>query len=107
MAKAVVSSKARTAADFSATYDRNVIIPNKIRAGLAALLKIGPEHYATDEEFRQLCNLQGAQLSDFRDQFKKHWFMTPSTTGSKTPKRVWFGNAKVAARLRPTDQIEE
>jgi|SRR5580658_2446210 hypothetical protein len=97
-------TKPRTAADFRATYDRNVIVPTKIKAGLAALLKIGKEHYATDEEFRSICGLQGAQLADFREQFKKHWFITPSISGSKTPKRVWFGDAKVAARLRPADE---
>lgn len=96
--------KPRTVSDFRATYDRNVIVPAKIKAGLAALLKIGKEHYAPDEEFRNLCGLQGAQLADFRDQFRKHWFFTPSISGNKTPKRVWFGDAKVAARLRPANE---
>lgn len=98
--------KPRTADDFRATYDRNVIVPTKIRTGLAALLKIGKEHYAKDDEFRSICGLQGAQLAEFRDQFKKHWFITPSIGSSKTPTRVWFGDAKVAARLRPTNTEE-
>lgn len=96
-------TKARTAADFKAAHDPNVIVPTKIRVGLAALLKVGPEHFEYDEGFRVLTGLQAAQLATYREQFKQHWFMTQTTkaSGSKTPKRVWFGNAKVAARLRP------
>jgi hypothetical protein len=99
------ATKPRTAADFKAMYDRDTIVTGKIRAGLQALLKIGPEHHAADEEFRALCGLQGAQLADYRDQFKQHWFIPPNVQGgNKTAKRVWFGNAKVAARLRPKSE---
>lgn len=102
-----VRPKARTVGDYRATYDLDVIVPNKIRAGLAELLKIGPEHYEFDEGFRSLCGLQAAQLSAYRDMFRNHWFFPPTTNGHKNPKRVWFGNAKVAARLRPTPAEKE
>ena|SRR5271165_1197274 len=94
--------KARTVADFKAAHDRDVIIPNKIRAGLAKLLEIGKAHYEYDEPFRSLCGIAGKDLATYRDRFKHNWFMTEGTNGAKNAKRVWFGNAKVAASLRPT-----
>jgi hypothetical protein len=98
--KTVVAAKPRTVADFRNSHDRDVIVPTKIRAGLTKLLEIGPEHYEYDEGFRALCGLQAAQLAAYRGQFVNHWFMTPGVSGGKGEKRVWFGNAKVAARLR-------
>lgn len=98
--------KPRTAADFKANHDRSVIIPNKMRAGLAALVKIGKEHYEYDEGFRALCGLQAAQLAEYRDspEFRKHWFMTEGRSSNKGAKRVWFGDSKLAAKLRPKTQ---
>ena len=96
--------KARTALDYRALHDKGVIVPNKIRAGLAKLLEIGPEHWEYDEQFRALCSIQGADLAAYRGQFARHWFMTPGTAGGKGAKRVWFGDPKVAARERPKDQ---
>lgn len=94
--------KPRTVADFKALHDKDVIVPNKIRAGLQALLDIGPQHWEYDDGFRALCGLQAAELANYRDLFKRNWFLTPGKTGGKTPKRVWFGNAKVADAHRPT-----
>lgn len=100
-------TKARTAADFKAAHDKSVIVPTKIRAGIAALLKIGPEHFEYDDGFRALCGLQAAELATYRDLFKKHWFMTPGRAGGKAGKRVWFGNPKLADKLRPDTAIED
>lgn len=102
-----MATKARTAADFQAAHDINVIAPTKIKQGLAALLKIGPEHFEYDEGFRSLCGLQAAHLAQYRDQFKAHWFITVGRSSNKGGKRVWFGSAKVAAKLRPIDNIED
>ena len=99
--------KARTVADYRAAHDKDVIIPNKIRAGLARLLAIGPEHYADNEEFRALCGVQAAELATYRNQFARNWFIVAGTNRSKTPKRIWFGNPKVADRLRPTPPEKE
>lgn len=108
MAKETVKPKARTAADFRAAHDKDVIVPNKVRAALAKLLEIGPEHFEYDEGFRALCGVQAAELANYRNKFAQHWFLTPGTSGGKGTKRVWFGNAKVAARLRtsPPDTDE-
>ncbi len=104
---ATAKPKPRTADDFRAAHDKDVIVPNKIRTGLTALLEIGPQHYEYDEGFRALCGLQGADLANYRGKFVNHWFMTPGTSGGKGVKRVWFGDAKVAARLRPSPPDKE
>ena len=102
-----MANKVRTAADFRAAHDKDVIVPTAIKVGLAALLKTGPEHFEYDEGFRALCGVQAADLASYRDQFKAHWFVTPGSSKNKGGKRVWFGNAKVAAKLRPTPPDQE
>jgi hypothetical protein len=95
--------KPRTVADFKAAHDRDTIIPNKIRAGLAKLLEMGPEHYEYAEQFRALCGLQSAELAQYKGLFKRHWFVAQSmSSGGAREKQVWFGDAKVADRLRPS-----
>jgi hypothetical protein len=74
---------------------------------LAQLLKIGPEHYEYDEGFRALAGVQAGDLAEYRDQFAKHWFITPGRSSNKGGKRVWFGNPKVAAKLRPDSASED
>ena len=101
-----MATKARTGAEFRAQYDPDVYLPAKIRAALETLRKVGPEHHASDEEFRHLCGIQGAQLAEYRDlpEFRKHWFVTPKGHGQKNPKRYWWGDAKAAAKYRPKNQ---
>lgn len=95
------TNKARTAADFRAVHDKSIKVPTQIKAGIAALLKIGPEHFEYDEGFRALCGVQASDLATYRDQFKKHWFITAGSSSNKGGKRVWFGNQKIAEKLRP------
>lgn len=102
-----MASKARTVAEFRAQYDKSIKVPAQIKVGLAALLKIGPEHHETDEGFRALCGLQAAELSAYRDQFKAHWLITPGSTSNKGGKRVWFGNPKLVTKLRSLSQNSE
>lgn len=104
-----MATKARTAADFRAAHDKSVIVPNQIRKGLKALLAIGKQHYEYDEGFRALCGCQAADLSDYRDlpEFRKHWFITPGSSKNKGGKRVWFGDAKLAAQLGPKTPTDE
>jgi len=97
-----VKAKARTVADFKAAHDRDTIVVNKIRAGLQKLLDIGPEHYEYSESFRAICGLQARDLADYKDRFADHWFKAAGHGSGKDGKVVWFGSAKVAARLRPS-----
>ena len=94
-----MANKAKTLADFKAAHDPNVIIPGKIRAALAAIEKEGPEHWLYEVDFLKTSGLSTTQLAMFRDQFAAHIVEAPATHGKST-KRVYFGNAKVAAKLR-------
>ena len=107
MTISAVKNKARTVADFRAAHDKDIIVPTKIRGGLAKLLEVGPEHFEYDDGFRALCGLQGAELAAYRNSFADHWFLTPGAGSGKQSKRVWFGNAKVAARLRTSPPDKE
>jgi hypothetical protein len=91
--------KPKTLADFKAAHDPNVIIPAKIQAALDAMLKEGPEHWVYEGDFLKLAGLSVTQLAEFRDRFAAHIVVVPGKSGS-SPKRVYFGNAKVADKLR-------
>jgi hypothetical protein len=88
----------RTLADFKAQHDPSVVIPNKIRAALAQLVKRGKENWVYEPELLQLAGITQPQLTTYRDGFEAHIVMT--STGGRSPKRVWFGDAKVARRFR-------
>jgi len=92
-------TKAKTLDDFRAAHDPNVIVPNKIRAALAAIEKDGPENWLYEADFLKLSGLSTTQLSQFRDQFEAHIIETKAGSG-RSAKRAYFGNAKVAAKLR-------
>lgn len=92
-------AKAKTLADFKAAHDPNVIVPSKIRAALAAIEKEGPENWLYELDFLKLAGLSTTQLAMFRDQFAAHIVEATASHG-KSLKRVYFGNAKVAAKLR-------
>jgi len=92
-------AKAKTLADFKAAHDPNVIVPNKIRTALASIEKEGSEHWLYEVDFLKLSGLSTTQLAMFRDQFAAHIVEAPGAHGKQT-KRVYFGNAKVAAKLR-------
>jgi hypothetical protein len=94
-----MASKAKTLADFQAAYDPNVIVPAKIRNALAAMEKEGPEHHLVELDFLKFAGLSTTQLATFRDQFAAHIVETVAT-GGKSGKRVYFGNAKIAAKAR-------
>jgi guanyl-specific ribonuclease Sa len=92
-------AKPRSVADFKAAHDPNVIVPAKIRKGLELIAKDGPENWVYEVDFLKLSGVSTTQLATFRDQFAEYIVETPAQHG-KNVKRVYFGNAKVAAKLR-------
>lgn len=92
-----MANKVKTIADFKAAHDPNVIVPAKIRTALAAIEKEGPEHWLYESDFMRLAGLSTTQIALFRDQFAAH--IIEATVG-RNMKRVYFGSAKVAAKLR-------
>jgi guanyl-specific ribonuclease Sa len=96
----MATAKPRTLADFRAAHDPDVIVPNKIRIALEKIAAAGPENYEYEVDFAKLGGISINQLAAYRDQFAKYIVETPGSHG-KSGKRVYFGDLKVAAKLRP------
>lgn len=94
-----MATKSKTLADFRAAHDPNVIVPNKIRAALEGLMRIGPEHWEYEGDFLKLAGLSTTQLSAYREQFTAHIVETPHTN-NRAPRRVWFASPKAAKLAR-------
>lgn len=87
---------AKTLADFRAAHDKNVIIPNKINAALAAMAAEGSESWEYEVDFLRRASVSTTDLAAFRQQFERH---IVETTG-KSVKRVWFATEKAAKAAR-------
>ncbi len=90
----------RTLATFRQAHDRNVIVPNKIRGALEQIRKVGPEHYEYEVDLIRMAGISQSDMGLFRDQFEDHIVLTSTTPGNRNPKRVYFGDPKVAAKVR-------
>ena len=90
----------RTLAMFRAAHDKNVIVPNKIRAVLEQIRKVGPEHHEYEADVIRMAGISQTDIGLFREQFEDHIVVTASTPGNRNPKRVYFGDPKVAAKVR-------
>lgn len=90
---------AKTVADFRASHDPNVIVPNKIRKALETIAAGGAENWEYEGDLLKIADISVTQLSQFRDQFAAHIVEAPGTH-KRTARRVWFGSAKVAAKVR-------
>lgn len=103
-----MSVKPRTGADFAARHVRNIAIRVKIQRALAKIRETGPEHWEYESDLtKSPYFLSSRDLSDFRDEkpFKDHWILT-EVHDSREPRRVWFGDAKIAAKYRPRKDQE-
>lgn len=78
--------------DFRKNHDRNYIVPEKIRAGIA---QIG-DGWVYESEFLKLASLSTTDLATFRDQFEDFWVVADKSS----KKRVWCGSEEFAAQLR-------
>jgi hypothetical protein len=93
-------TKARSAGDFAAAHVRSVRAPLKIKAAIAQMRSVGPEHWEYENDLTKApYNLAQVDLSAFRDQFKEYWLETEVQNG-KAARRVWFADPKVAAKFR-------
>jgi hypothetical protein len=90
--------KTRTLADFRAAHDPDVVIPNKLRSGIAAMLKSGKEHWEYEADFLKLAGVTFPQLAAYRGLFDAH--IVQVADGSRSAKRVWFADPKVAKKQR-------
>lgn len=87
-----IRPKTKTLADFRAAHDKSFIIPQKIRE---ALKKLG-DGWEYELDFMRLAGLSVTDLANFREQFEGHIVVA----NGRNPKRVWFGNERIAAEAR-------
>lgn len=87
---------AKTLNDFRAAHDKNVIVPTKIRAALKEMLDEGPENWSYESDFIRRAGISQTDIGMFRDHFSDHVV----ETSGKHAKRVWFADAKIAAKVR-------
>lgn len=90
----------KTLDELRAVHDKKVIIPNRIRAAIAAIAVDGPENWRYDEDLRKLAAVSPPDLRDYREEFAEFWVVMPATSGKKTARIVWFGSKKTAAAWR-------
>jgi hypothetical protein len=89
--------KGKTLADFRAKHDKSVIVPAKLNAALAAMVKEGGgDNWDYEGDFLKRAGVANQDASPFRDQFKAHIV----ETGGRNAKRVWVATAKGADKFR-------
>jgi hypothetical protein len=89
----------KTLADLRAAHDKKVIIPNRIRAGLAAMAAAGDD-WMYEADFIAASKVSSIDISKFRDQFADFWAELPSTNGKSSLKRAWFSTKKLADKWK-------
>jgi hypothetical protein len=83
----------RSLADFRAAHDRAYIVPQKIRATLAAM----GESWLYEAEFIKASGLTAPDVAAFRDQFAEH-LVDVRHEGRR--RAVWAGTKALAGKLR-------
>lgn len=82
--------------EFTKNYDKNYIIPNKIRAALAKLKKTG---WCEELDFLKLSGISNSDLVRFREPFlDDHVVVVPND--HRHPKRVWCGSKALTEKFR-------
>jgi hypothetical protein len=89
----------RSMTDFQGTHDKNVVIPAKIKAALAAI----GEEWRYEQEFLKEAGISINDLGRFRDQFDGH--MVVVRTRDSKAKSVWFGTTANADKAREMDGV--
>jgi hypothetical protein len=92
------AKKPTNLADFKAQFDPTVVIPNKIKAALASLLKEGKEAWEFEQDFLKRANLAPPHLAQYRTDFEKH--IVRVRERGRNERTVWFADQKVATEAR-------
>ena len=90
-APAAPTKSGKSLADFRATYDKDFIIPQRIRAGIKAL-GAGWEY---EVAFAKLAGVSMNDLGNYREQFADY-----VVTLKRDGKRAWAGTAGMAKAMR-------
>ncbi len=91
-------TKPKTLSDWQAAHDKNVLVPNRIRAAFEKMKAAGEDwHY--EQDFERLADVGHLDMVKFREQFAKHIVQSTAVRG-KAVKIGWFADPKVAAKAR-------
>lgn len=82
----------KTLSDFRQAYDKDTIVPAKIKEGLAVL---GADGWEYEVEFAKLCGVSLYDMGRVRDRFADHIVSIGRNT-----KRAWAGSKALAAKMR-------
>lgn len=84
---------------FRNLYDKSVIVPAKLRAGLAKLInnEDGGPGYEEDAVFLKSCGLRPQDVTPFLEQFAEYIVMVPQNGHQQ---RKWAQTPEFAAKLR-------
>jgi hypothetical protein len=93
----MAKAKFKNVAEFRGEHDKNVTVPNKIRAALVSLAKEGPEAGEYEREFIQRAGVSQTDFCMFRDKFEA---FIVNVGSERSPKRVWFATEKAAKAAR-------
>lgn len=95
----VIAKPKKDLAAFRNAHDRNVTVPNRIRAALASLKRDeGNEGWEYEADLMRREKIGQTDIGAFRDQFTGHIVETRGEKG----KRIWFADVKVAKAARET-----
>lgn len=84
---------------FRAQFDPNVIVPNKLRAGLADLAKAeGPDAWEEEPKFLQRAKVNSQAAAPHREAFKAH--IVEARNSNRKTVNVWFVDVKAANEMR-------
>jgi hypothetical protein len=81
----------RTFSDFRAEYDKDYIVPKKIREGLAIL----GDGWEYESAFVKLAGVSLADIATYRDSFSDHVVQL-----RRDGKRAWAGTKALAKQMR-------
>lgn len=82
--------KARTLSEFRQTFDKDYIVPTRIRSGLAEL---GSDGWEYEAQFAKICGLPLSDLGNYREAFLE--FVV-----TIRERRAWAGSKAMAAKMR-------
>lgn len=96
---------AKTLADFRKAHDKDTVVTTRIDQALEALRASGAEAWEYEGDFIKLAGISIADCSTYRSQYAEYVVDAPIVCqGGKsrngTPRRVWFGDKKLAAKVR-------
>lgn len=81
----------RSLSEFRKTYDKNLIIPGKIKEALSKIKNA----WLYENEFVKLAGISFTDLGNFRDMFADH-----VVSLNRSSKRVWAGSISLANQLK-------